>query len=455
MSSFTVNTPRPTPIRALSPAERVAALADGGAVIALDAPRPSPHLARFGIRPQDDDGISIARIAIAGTPALVAAQDERFLGGSVGANHGTALHDIFVRARAERPAGVVLLLASGGVRLHEANAGELWLARALRALLDTRAAGVPVLAVATGHVFGGASVLACAADRLAMLPGTRIGVSGPKVIQSVHGKWELDADRPSDVDAVFGATARSAAGDVDLVADDADALRAWIRVAFAQTQPFAERVASTHALLAARVPPCALRAELPFTGALAAARPEDSSGWLWGINSVLATRPAGNAPFGAAFAHALDGALLARFREAPHVPSTRVLIVEDSAGHEVSRAAEMRFLSRSLAHHAAVLALLRARGHRLSGLLAGTGHSAAFFVNALQASPLYALPHARVVAMEPSAIARITGLRAGTLIEDDPLLGQPVRHLAALGGVDEILHDDRLASLLAGEEGMR
>jgi len=103
----------------------------------------------------------------------------------------------------------------------------------------------------------------------------------------------------------------------------------------------------------------------------------------------------------------------------------------------------------------AVLALLRARGHRLSGLLAGTGHSAAFFVNALQASPLYALPHARVFAMEPSAIARITGLRAGTLIEDDPLLGQPVRHLAALGGVDEILRDDRLASLLAGEEGMR
>lgn len=262
MSPFTVNTPRPTPIRALPPAARVAALADGGAVISLDAPRPSPHLARFGIRPQDDDGVSIARIAIAGTPALIVAQDERFLGGSVGANHGKALHDLFVQARTERPAGVVLLLASGGVRLHEANAGELWLARALRALLDTRAAGVPVLAVATGHVFGGASVLACAADRLAMLPGTRIGVSGPKVIQSVHGKWELDADRSSDVDAVFGATARSAAGDVDLVADDADALRAWIRVAFAQMQPFAERVASTHAMLAARLPPYALRTSL-------------------------------------------------------------------------------------------------------------------------------------------------------------------------------------------------
>ena len=56
-----------------------------------------------------------------------------------------------------------------------------------------------------GNLFGGASVLACAADRLAMLPGTRIGLSGPKVLESVHGKWELDADDERDVEAVFGA----------------------------------------------------------------------------------------------------------------------------------------------------------------------------------------------------------------------------------------------------------
>jgi hypothetical protein len=94
-----------------------------------------------------------------------------------------------------------------------------------------------------------------------------------------------------------------------------------------------------------------------------------------------------------------------------------------------------------------VLGLLRAQGRRLIGLLVGVGHSAAFFSNALQASTLYALSGARVVAMEPSAIVRVTGLPAGVLIDDDPLLGQPVRHLMAQGGVAAIVFDASIASL--------
>jgi hypothetical protein len=111
-----------------------------------------------------------------------------------------------------------------------------------------------------------------------------------------------------------------------------------------------------------------------------------------------------------------------------------VVLLEDSAGHAVSRAAEMKLVSQFLAHHASVLALLRARGARLMGLLVGTGHSAAFFSNALQAPECYALPDSRVVAMEPSAVTRVTGIAAADLIENDVLLGQPVRHLVAQGG---------------------
>jgi malonate decarboxylase gamma subunit len=135
----------------------------------------------------------------------------------------------------------------------------------------------------------------------------------------------------------------------------------------------------------------------------------------------------------------LDAALLTKLFAVQSDARETLVIVEDSPGHEVSRAAEMRFISRYLAHHAAVLALARSRGHRLIGLLAGTGHSAAFFVNALQAPELYALPHSRVVAMEPAAIARVTGLDVVTLKEDDPILGHPVRHFAALGGVAAIV----------------
>jgi hypothetical protein len=40
----------------------------------------------------------------------------------------------------------------------------------------------------------------------------------------------------------------------------------------------------------------------------------------------------------------------------------------------------------------------------------------------------------------------VTGIAAADLIENDPLLGQPVRHLAALGGAT-IVRDASLAAL--------
>ena len=85
-----------------------------------------------------------------------------------------------------------------------------------------------------------------------------------------------------------------------------------------------------------------------------------------------------------------------------------------------------------------MLGLLRARGVTIVGIVDGVGHSAAFFTNALQADRLYALPRSSIVAMEPQALARVTGMDAGMLaraVDDDPLLGHPVRHFAALGGL--------------------
>ena len=124
-------------LRDLSPRQRIAAIADPGTVSSIgksfDVPRPSPHLARWNIAPQDDDGIVVARVAVHGASVLVAAQDERFLGGSAGANHAAVLRAAFEHAQVEKPAAIVLLAASGGVRLYEANPAELALAHALEA----------------------------------------------------------------------------------------------------------------------------------------------------------------------------------------------------------------------------------------------------------------------------------------------------------------------------------
>ena len=435
-------------LRGATPVARIAALADPGSAEYLPPIGASLHLARFGIAAHEDDGLVIARARVHGAPMLVAAQDERYLAGSVGERHGAALQAMVATARRERASAIVLLLASGGVRLHEANLAELVLARALSAFLDARADGIGVVAIGVASVFGGTSVLACAADRLALLPGTRFGLSGPKVLESVHGKWELDADDARDVDAVFGARARNAGGLVELLADDADAVRAWVARAAREREDFASSVVAMQARLGARI-----AGELAHASAFEAlpcfdtAIPVDSAGRLWRRRECWLTRPNPGATLGPADTHALDAALLAEVAGTDARERTPVVLVEDSAGHVVSRAAEMKLISQFLAHHAAVLALLRAQGTRLVGLLAGIGHSAAFFSNALQAPVLYALASSRVVTMEPSAVARVTGLAAGTLIESDPLLGQPVRHFAAQGGVRAIIAEASLAAL--------
>jgi malonate decarboxylase beta subunit len=463
-------------LRSLPPRERIAAIADPHSQTPVDAslaaPRPSPHLARWGIAAQDDDGVVVGRATIRGAPVLIAAQDERFLRGSAGANHGDALRSLFALARAERPAAVVVLAASAGVRLHEANPAEGSLARALAALLDLRAAGVPVLSLCVADTFGGASVLACAAERIAMMPGARLGLSGPAVIETAHGRGEVDASDKSAVAALFGAEARSAAGYVDLVDDDAEEIRAWIDAAARASVPFASSVhamqqrlsarlaaaetgshaAGTHAAIAA--------ADLPRTAAplYAGASPVDDAGWLWRVRDrpVWLTRALGVGTLGPHEALELSRAIIGHVAGSTATGPRTLWIVGDSHGHEASRRAELLCLSQYLAQLAAVVALLRSQGVRVRGALTDVGHSAAFFASALQADEIYAIEHARVVAMEPAAIARVLALPAAqiaALVENDPLIGQPVRHFAHWGAIAGVLPEADALRALMGVAG--
>ena len=75
-------------LRAEVPAARIAALADPGSAHFLPPAGASPHLARYGIATHDDDGVVTARVRIHVASVLLAAQDERYLAGSVGERHG-------------------------------------------------------------------------------------------------------------------------------------------------------------------------------------------------------------------------------------------------------------------------------------------------------------------------------------------------------------------------------
>jgi len=446
---------RVSQISTLDPPARLVALAEPGSLETFAAAGPSPHLGRWGIAPDADDGVVCARLRVGAMSALAIAQEARFLGGSVGANQGAALQRLFLRAIEEGPDVVVLLIDSGGVRLHEANAAELALARALRALFDVRRARIPTLAIVTGAAFGGASVLAAACEHLLFFPDARFGLSGPRVIETAQGTEELDASDARAMATLFGAGARARTGIGTLAGDDIASVRAAIRAAAQHRVRFDRDALGTwDAKLAARLaaagtaPASAVALPQEFS-MLAGATAADASGWLWRIpdTDVHVLRPLAPLAFGPAVAVAVAAAL----RE--HLPSgAPLIIVEDSPGHATTRAAEALGVSEYLAAHAARLALLRMEGHAVLGLLTGRGHSAAFFVNALQAATLDALAGARIEAMAPDAMARVTHLPTSelrTLIEDDPMLGQPVRHLAALGGVARMHAGMTRAALLA------
>ena len=189
----------------------------------------SPHLARLGVPSSFDDGVAIGRATLDGRPVFVATQEGGFLGGGVGEVHGAKLVGLLRRALRDRPEGVVLLVDSGGVRLHEANAGLIGVSEVMRALLDVRDAGIPVLVLigSANGCFGGMGIVARCADLVVMSDIGRLAMSGPEVIEATHGVEEFDARDRALVWRTTGGRHRWLTGDCDaLVDDDVAAFRA-------------------------------------------------------------------------------------------------------------------------------------------------------------------------------------------------------------------------------------
>lgn len=189
---------------------------------------PNPHLAQLNLPVAADDGVVIGRGRLAGATVFVAAQDGRFMGGAVSEVHGAKVIGLLRRAIAERPDAVLLLLDSGGVRLHEANAGMIAVAEMLRAALDARAAGIPVVTLIGGHngAFGGMGLLARCANAVIISAQGRLSMSGPKVIETASGVAEFDAGDKALVWRTTGGRHRYLLGDCQaLVADSLAAFR--------------------------------------------------------------------------------------------------------------------------------------------------------------------------------------------------------------------------------------
>jgi malonate decarboxylase beta subunit len=216
---------KPTCYFEASARTRIAKLVDPDSFTELCPPElrhTSPHLERLNAPVSFDDGVIVGSARLDSHKVLIASQEGRFNGGAVGEVHGAKLCGLLERAIRERPVAVLLLVDSGGVRLHEANAGLIAISELMRAVLRTQAEGVPVIALIGGScgAFGGMGIVSRLCTEVVISEQGRIGLSGPEVIETVKGVDEFDSRDRALVWRITGGKVRRALGDATRLVDD-------------------------------------------------------------------------------------------------------------------------------------------------------------------------------------------------------------------------------------------
>jgi malonate decarboxylase beta subunit len=204
---------------------RVELLLDAGSFMEFIGPEMrevSPHLRIFDLPEQFDDGIVVGRGRLDGSLVLIAAQEGRFMGGAFGEVHGAKLTGLLRAAREIGSVPVLILFDTGGVRLQEANAGELAIAEIMRAMMEARMAGVKVIGLIGGRsgCYGGGGLISGCCSALAVSEPGRIAVSGPEVIETNRGVEEFDSRDRALVWRTMGGKNRRLLGAADVFSDD-------------------------------------------------------------------------------------------------------------------------------------------------------------------------------------------------------------------------------------------
>ncbi|AJW28995.1 malonate decarboxylase subunit beta [Chania multitudinisentens RB-25] len=227
---------------------RAKGLVDEGTLTELVGPADrytSPHLPILGEAVEFDDGIVTGIGLLGRRPTIVISQDGRFIGGSIGEVSGAKMAgalklalELYQRLSLDgappplekRPL-VLISFETGGVRLHEANAGLLAHAEVMDLLQDLRHK-VPVIGLVGSKLgcFGGMGFVAAATDAIIMSQFSRIGLTGPEVIEQEMGRSEFDSADRALVFRTTGGKHKYIIGDCDfLVEDSIAAFRAQVQ----------------------------------------------------------------------------------------------------------------------------------------------------------------------------------------------------------------------------------
>ena len=131
----------------------------------------------------ETDALIVVQGAILGLPAVVAAFEFKFMGGSMGAVVG----ERFVRgvdAAIAINAPFICISASGGARMQEGLLSLMQMAKTSAALAKLANAGLPYISVLTDPTMGGVSAsFAMLGDIIIAEPNALIGFAGPRVIE--------------------------------------------------------------------------------------------------------------------------------------------------------------------------------------------------------------------------------------------------------------------------------
>jgi acetyl-CoA carboxylase carboxyl transferase subunit beta len=154
-----------------------------------DSKRYTDRLKEARSKTGSKDAIKVAHGKIGGLPAVVAAFDFRFMGGSM----GIAVGDGFIaaaRLAVLQDAPLVVFPSSGGARMQEGVLSLMQMPRTTVGVQEVREAGLPYIVVLTDPTTGGVSAsFAMLGDVTMAEPGAIIGFAGSRVIENtIHEK---------------------------------------------------------------------------------------------------------------------------------------------------------------------------------------------------------------------------------------------------------------------------
>ncbi|MCZ6511827.1 MAG: acetyl-CoA carboxylase, carboxyltransferase subunit beta [Alphaproteobacteria bacterium] len=148
-----------------------------------DTKRYTERLREAEARTSEPEAIVVASGQIGGLPAVIAAFDFAFMGGSMGQAVGEGMV-VAARLACDQDAALIAIPASGGARMQEGVLSLIQMPRTVIAVEQVREAGLPYIVILTDPTTGGVSAsFAMLGDIQIAEPGAMIGFAGRRVIE--------------------------------------------------------------------------------------------------------------------------------------------------------------------------------------------------------------------------------------------------------------------------------